>query len=182
MKGAGIMKITVNGKNIQVTDALKNAVEKKISKLDKYFNPDVEAHATLSVQKNRHTIEVTIPFNGVILRGEESSDDMYASIDLVEEKLERQIRKQKTRLQRRAHGDSLRFQYIPDMKEDNDKGDINIVRTKKFAMKPMSAEEAVLQMEMLGHNFFVYSSADTGEVNVVYKRKDGNYGLIESEM
>lgn len=177
------MKITVSGKNIQVTGALKSAVEKKISKLDKYFNPDVEAHATLSVQRNRHTIEVTIPFNGIILRGEESSEDMYALIDLVEEKLEGQIRKQKTKLQRRAHGDSLRFQYIPDIEADDGvKEDSRIVKTKKFAMKPINAEEAVLQMEMLGHSFFAYRSGDTGEVNVVYKRKDGNYGLIEPEV
>lgn len=182
-EGAGIMKITVTGKNIEITSALKNAVEKKLLKLDKYFNPDVEAHATLSVQKGRHTIEVTIPFNGVILRGEESGDDMYASIDLVEDKLERQIRKQKTKLQRRIHGDSLKFQFIPDVdKEDEVKDEAKIVRTKRFSFKPMSAEEAVLQMEMLGHNFFVYSSAEEGEVCVVYKRRDGNYGLIEPEV
>lgn len=176
------MKITVSGKNIEVTNALRNAVEKKLLKLDKYFNPDVEAHATLSVQKNRHIIEVTIPFNGVILRGEEANDDMYASIDLVEEKLERQIRKQKTKLERRVHGDSLRFQYIPDIAEDErEGGEPHIVKTKRFAMKPMSTEEAVLQMELLGHSFYVYKNAEDDEVNVVYKRKDGNYGLIEPE-
>lgn len=174
------MRITVTGKNIEITNALKNVVEKKLEKLDKYFNPDVEAHATLSVQKTRQIIEITIPFNGVILRGEESNEDMYASIDIVVDKLERQIRKQKTKLQRRNHGDSLRFQSIPDIEERNYQ-EARIVKTKKFAIKPMSEEEAVLQMELLGHNFFVYESADSGEVNVVYKRKDGNYGLIEPE-
>ncbi|PRR80779.1 Ribosome-associated factor Y [Clostridium liquoris] len=174
------MRITVTGKNIEVTNALKNVVEKKLEKLDKYFNPDVEAHATLSVQKNRQTIEVTIPFNGVILRGEESNEDMYASIDLVVDKLERQIKKQKTKLQKRNHGDSLKFQFIPDI-EGKPSQDPKIVKTKRFAIKPMSNEEAVLQMELLGHSFFVYESADSGEVNVVYKRKDGNYGLIERE-
>lgn len=174
------MRITVTGKNIEITDALRNMVEKKLEKLDKYFNPDVEAHATLSVQKSRQIIEVTIPFNGVILRGEESNEDMYSSIDLVIDKLERQIRKQKTKLQRRNHGDSLKFQIIPDVDEKSGQ-EARIVKTKKFAIKPMSEEEAVLQMELLGHNFFVYESADSQEVHVVYKRKDGNYGLIEPE-
>ncbi len=175
------MRITVSGKNIEITSGLRNAVEKKLSKLEKYFNPEVEAHATLSVQKNNQIIEVTIPFNGVILRGEESNEDMYASIDLVIDKLERQIRKQKTKLERRIHGDSLRFQAIVKYEPEEDEEESKIVRTKRFAMKPMSAEEAVLQMELLGHSFFVYRSAENGDVNVVYKRNDGNYGLIEPE-
>ncbi|MBE6065491.1 MAG: ribosome-associated translation inhibitor RaiA [Clostridium cochlearium] len=175
------MKITVTGKNIEVTNALRNVVEKKLEKLDKYFKPDIEAQVTLSVEKNRQIIEVTIPFNGVILRGEEANEDMYASIDLVIDKLERQIRKQKTKLQKRMHGDSLRFQFIPDYEGDKSKEESKIVKTKRFAMKPMSSEEAVLQMELIGHNFFVFENGDTGEVNVIYKRKDGNYGLIEPE-
>ncbi|AWI02965.1 ribosome hibernation-promoting factor, HPF/YfiA family [Clostridium drakei] len=174
------MRITVSGKNIEVTSALRNTVERKLSKLEKYFNPDVEVYATLSVQKNRQIVEVTIPFNGVILRGEEENDDMYASIDLVVDKLEGQIRKQKTKLQRRTHSDSLKFQFIPDL-EPKDKEESKIVKTKRFAIKPMSSEEAVLQMELLGHNFFVYKDSENEEVNVVYKRKDGNYGLIEPE-
>lgn len=175
------MKITVKGKNISVTEALRDKVEKKLSKLDKYFNPNIEAHVTLSVQKNRHIIEVTIPFGGVILRGEERNEDMYASIDLVLDKLEGQIRKQKTKLlKRKRSSDSLKFQFIPDQKDD-EKEDHKIVKTKRFAVKPMSAEEAVLQMELLGHNFFVYEAAENGDVNVVYKRKDGDYGLIEPE-
>lgn len=180
-RGAGNMKITVKGKNISVTDALKNTVDKKLSRLDKYFNPNVEAHVTLSVQKNSQIVEVTIPFEGVILRGEERNNDMYASIDLVVDKLEGQIRKQKTKLlKRQRSSESLRFQFIPDQRED-EKEDNKIVKTKRFAVKPMSAEEAVLQMELLGHNFFVYQAAESGEVNVVYKRKDGDYGLIEPE-
>lgn len=175
------MKITVSGKNIEVTNALRNAVEKKLLKLDKYFNPDVEAHATLSVQKNRQIIEVTIPFNGVILRGEEANEDMYASIDLVEEKLEKQIQKQKTKIERRTYGDALKYSFIPETDAGDEGDEPAIVKTKRFAMKPMSAEEAVLQMELLGHSFFVYANADDGVVNVVYKRKDGNYGLIEPE-
>lgn len=175
------MRITVSGKNIEVTSGLRNAVEKKLLKLDKYFIPGVEAHAKLCVEGNGQKIEVTIPFNGVILRGEETTDDMYASIDLVSDKMERQIRKQKTKLERRVHAESLRFQFIPEYDFKDKEVESSIVRTKKFAIKPMSPEEAVLQMELLGHGFFVYESADNGELNVVYKRKDGNYGLIEPE-
>ncbi|GAA0177719.1 ribosome-associated translation inhibitor RaiA [Clostridium sediminicola] len=175
------MKITVSGKNIQITEGLRNAVENKLWKLEKYFKPEVEVSATLSVQKSRHIIEVTIPFNGVILRGEEVNEDMYVALDVVTEKLIRQIRKQKTKLERRKYtGDSLRYQVFSGIsKEEEQEG--KIVKTKKFAMKPMSDEEAILQLEMLGHNFFVYKNADTDDVNVLYKRKDGNYGLIEPE-
>lgn len=176
------MNITVNGKNITVTKGLKEAVERKLSKLEKYFSPSVEANATLSVQKNRQIVEVTIPFNGVILRAEEGNDDMYSAIDIVLEKLERQIRKQKTKLERRKYGDALKFQFIPDYNSSADVNDeFKIVKTKRFPVKPMNDEEAILQMELLGHNFFVYTNADTNEVNVVYKRKDGQYGLIEPE-
>ena len=176
------MKVKIMGKNIEVTEALKNIIEKKLSRLDRYFGSDVEAHTTLSVQKNRHTIEVTIPFNGVILRSEEQNEDMYISIDIVVDKLERQIRKQKTRLEKRNHGTSFKFQGIPQYNNNEEEDtDAKIVKTKKFAFKPMSAEEAVLQMELVGHSFYVYMSDDTSEVNVIYKRKDGNYGLIEPE-
>jgi len=181
------MKITVRGKNVEITDALRSAAEEKLSKLDRYFNPNVEAHVTFRVEKNRsvqkakQVIEVTIPFNGVILRGEEATDDMYKSIDLVIDILERQIRKQKTKLEKRNYGnDSLRYQSIP-LPEEEESEEIQIVKTKRFAVKYMSAEEAVLQMELLGHNFFVFRDSDTEQVNVVYKRKDGNYGLIGPE-
>lgn len=177
------MRTIVSGKNINITDALKDRVEKKLSKFERYFGPATEAHATLSVEKNRHIIEVTIPFNGVILRGEEATDDMYTSIDNVIEKLERQMRRQKTRLERKIKDGNVKFENFlsnVDSGEEDD-GLVNIVKTKKFAMKPMQAEEAVLQMELLGHNFFVFSNPETNEVNVVYKRKDGNYGLIEPE-
>ena len=176
------MNVTVIAKNIELTPALKESVEKKISKLSRYFESDVEARATLNVQKNRQIVEVTIPFNGVILRGEESTDDMYKSIDLVEDKLERQIRKQKTKLSRKNSGGSLRFPSFnaSDIKDDHE-DEAKIVKTKRFNVKPMSADEAILQMELLGHSFFVYEDADTSKVHVMYKRKDGDYGLIESE-
>ena len=177
------MKVTVIAKNIELTPAIKDMVEKKISKLDKYFDPNVEAKATLNKKKNRQIIEVTIPFNGVILRGEEGTEDLYKSIDLVEEKLERQIRKQKTKLSRRNSTGSLRYPDFNsiDTNEEEDEEDSKVVKTKSFDVKPMSSEEAILQMELLGHNFFVYQDWKTSKVNVVYKRKDGNYGLIEPE-
>ena len=175
------MKVTVIAKNIELTQALKEIVQKKISKLEKYFEVEVEAKATLSVQKNRQIIEVTIPFNGAILRSEESTDDMYKSIDLVEDKLERQIRKQKTRLSRKNNG-SLKFAAINDSKvESNEDDEGSLVKVKKFGVKPMDSEEAILQMDLLGHNFFVYQDSESSKVNVVYKRKDGNYGLIEQD-
>ncbi|MCR4945203.1 MAG: ribosome-associated translation inhibitor RaiA [Clostridium sp.] len=176
------MKVTVVAKNIQLTPALKESVEKKISKLDRYFEPNIEARATLSVQKNRQIVEVTIPFNGVILRGEESTEDMYKSIDLVEDKLERQIRKQKTKLAKRNSGGSLRYSsFNPKEVDESLEEDKKVVKTKSFNVKPMSSEEAILQMELLGHNFFVYQDADTNRVSVMYKRKDGDYGLIEPD-
>lgn len=175
------MKVTVIAKNMELTDALKEIVQKKISKLEKYFEVNVEAKATLSVQKNRHIIEVTIPFNGVILRGEEATSDMYKSLDLVEDKLERQIRKQKTRLSRK-HGGSLRFGEINNIDSKSQEEEHGkLVRVKKFGVKPMNSEEAILQMDLLGHNFFVYQDADSSKVNVIYKRKDGDYGLLEPE-
>lgn len=174
------MRIRVSGKNIEVTNALRERVEKKLSKFEKYFNPDTEVNATLTVEKNRHIIEVTIPFNGVILRGEEATEDMYTSIDNVVEKLERQIAKYRTRLERRIKDGSVRFENFSFNQEEDDE-EPKIVKTKRFAMKPMPVEEAVLQMELLGHNFFMFFNADSDEVNVVYKRKDGDYGLIEPE-
>lgn len=165
------------------TPALKEMVEKKISKVEKFFEPEVDAKATLSVQKNKQKIEVTIPFNGVILRAEEASDDMYKSIDLVVSKLERQIRKQRTKLSRKNH-ESLRFAQLDEVAvgasndiEENGK----VVRVKKFGVKPMSVEEAVLQMELIGHNFFLFQDSEDNKVNVIYKRKDGDYGLLEPD-
>lgn len=174
------MKVKVIGRNVEVTKALKEIVEKKVSRLEKYFKPEVEANVLLSVQKSTHTAEVTIPFNGVILRAEEANGDMYNSVDLVIEKIERQIRKQKTKMQRKIQGESLIYGLIPEENNEDEK-EGKVVKTKRFAIKPMATEEAILQMELLGHNFFVYMDDETSEVNVIYKRKDGNYGLIEPE-
>lgn len=175
------MKIRIVGKNIEITNALKSIVEKKVSKLEKYFSENISATATLSVERNLQKIEVLIPFNNVMLRAEEKNGDMYSAIDLVIDKLEGQIRKQKTKLQRRNYEDSLRFPNISSYEDDSKGEEPTIVKTKRFAMKPMSEEEAVLQMELLGHDFYVYKNSHTNQVNVLYKRNDGNYGLIEQE-
>ena len=174
------MKVTVMSKNIEITPALRAMIEKKISKLDKYFEKEVDAKVTISVQKSRHIVEVTIPFSGIMLRAEEATEDMYKSIDMVEEKLVRQIRKQKTKLSRK-YNQSLRFAEIATDLEEVEETKGKIVRTKTFAVKPMNSEEAVLQMELLGHNFFVYQDTDTNNISVLYKRKDGNYGLLDPE-
>lgn len=175
------MRIIISGRNIVVTEALKEKVNKKLAKFEKFFGENSEAHATLSVEKGRHIFEVTIPFNGVIIRSEEATDDMYMSIDNVVEKLERQVRKQKTKLERKMKDYNLRFDTLFDNIPDTDEEELKIVRTKRFTIKPMPAEEAAMQMELLGHSFFVFSNSETEEVNVIYKRKDGNYGLIEQE-
>lgn len=172
------MKIQVRGRNVETTDALKDYIGKRLGKLDKYIDNLGEAQVTLTVERGFHRIEVTIPINGMILRGEESTGDMYASTDLVVEKLEKQIEKYKGKLQKRG------ARYVNDQRKPaviQEDEEPRLVRTKRFAIKPMTVEEAVLQMNLLGHNFFVFSNADTELVNVVYKRKDGNYGLIEPE-
>lgn len=174
------MKIVTSGRNIEVTEPLKNMVTEKLSKFEKYFQTDIEVHATLSVQKNRQIFELTIPFkHDVIFRVEEASEDMYASIDMAVDKLAKQIQKHKTKLEKRYRThDTIRFEFIPENPAVA-QADHELVRTKKFPIKPMDAEEAILQMEMLGHNFFVFRNGETDEVNVVYTRKDGKYGLIE---
>ena len=175
------MKISIYSKNMQLTDALREAAIKKIKRLDKFFQQDIEAKAVLSVEKKIHKVEVTIPFNGKIVRVEEYSDDMYNAIDEAVESLEQQIRKYKTKLQDKRHiNESIKFENIEPLEEEDE--EFKIVKTKRFAIKPMNIEEAILQMDLLRHNFFVFLNADTEEVNVVYKRKDYNYGLIEPEL
>ena len=179
------MRFIISGKNLNVTDGLRTAVQEKIGKLERYFTPETEIHATLSVEKERHTIEVTIPMKGTIIRAEQTTDDMYASIDAVEDAIERQLEKYKGKLTSHKHAaKNFNIDFIEENQGDevDESDEIKIVRTKRFAMKPMFAEEACIQMELLGHNFFVFSNADTGEVNVVYKRKMKNtYGIIEPE-
>ncbi|SEU14423.1 ribosome-associated translation inhibitor RaiA [Paenibacillus sp. NFR01] len=181
------MQFSIRGQQIDVTDALRDYVDKKLSRLEKYFDapPTSEGFVTLAVVRGLHTVEVTIPLAGVTLRAEDRSDDMYASIDAVVDKLERQIRKHKTKLNRKFRQEgSLKTLFVEGSAgavavEEHDYDDLEVVRNKRFTLKPMDVEEAILQMNMVGHNFFVFSNIDTSEVSVVYKRHDGKYGLIE---
>ena len=174
------MNLVISGNNLDITEGLRSAIEEKIGKLERYFTDTTEVHVTLSTEKNRQKIEITIPMKGSIIRAEEVSSDMYVSIDLVEEVIERQLRKYKNKLidkeQNAAHL-SQSFIEADDFEDE----DIQIIRSKKFAMKPMDPEEACVQMELIGHNFFVFRNSETDEVNVVYKRKGNTYGLIEPE-
>lgn len=177
------MKLNFTGKNMEITDALRDVTQKKIGKLDKYFQKDIEGNVTFSSEKNRKIIEVTINLPGTIIRAEESTDDMYASIDKAVDILERQIRKHKTKLQNRyKNTETIRFENVVPLTQDEEGDKPKLVKRKKFAIKPMSSEEAILQMELLRHNFFVFMDADNEGVGIVYKRKDGNYGLIEPEL
>ena len=174
------MRITITGRNIDITDGLRSAVEDKLSKLEKYFTPDTDVFVTLSVEKERQKIEVTIPVKGNIIRSEQVSNDMYVSIDLVEEVIERQLRKYKNKIvDKQQAAANFQKEYLDkDYEEDEE---VKIIRTKKFGIKPMYPEDACVQMELLGHNFFVFFNAETEQVNVVYKRKGNTYGLIEPE-
>lgn len=175
------MKFIIVGKNIDVTEGLKSAVEEKIGKLEKYFNPDTEVHVTLSVEKERQKIEVTIPVKGSIIRSEQTSSDMYVSIDLVEEIIERQLKKYKSKIvDKQERNSSFKQDFIDDDYEDEE--EIKIIRSKKFDIKPMYPEDACIQMELLGHDFYVFCNAETDQVCVVYKRKGNTYGLIEPEI
>ena len=185
------MNFIISGKNIDVTTGLKETIEKKLGKLERYFTPETEIIVTLSVEKERQKVEVTIPVKGNIIRSEQISDDMYVSIDLVEEVIERQLRKYKNKLIAKhkgyntaaSNGSNFRkefFELLDDELTLPDDG-VRIVRTKRFGVKPMFPEDACIQMDLLGHSFYVFSNAETDEVNVVYRRKDGSFGLIEPE-
>lgn len=176
------MKFIIIGKNIDVTPGLREAVESKLGKLGRYFTPNTEIHVTLSVQKGHQKIEVTIPVKGGLVRSEQESSDMYVSIDLVEEVIERQLRKYKNKLvAREQEGGNFKQEFFGAEDNIEDDGEIKIVRTKKFGFKPMYPEDACVQMELLGHDFYVFCNAESDEVNVVYRRKNGTFGLIEPE-
>lgn len=178
VKGVGSMKFYMNAKNTSVSEAMQEKAEKKVGKFAKFFRPDTEAHLTFDVEKDRNIFEVTLKSKGLFIRAEETTDDMYASIDLVIEKLERQIRKYKTRLGKRIHQEAMVPENYDIEEPIDEESEHRIVRTKRFAFKPMDVEEAILQMNLLGHAFFVFTNAEDEQVNVVYKRKNGDYGLI----
>lgn len=173
------MNYIISGRNVDVSDKLRGIVEKKLGKLEKYFKPDTDIIVTLSVEKDRRTAEVTIPVRGNIIRTEQTSDDMYVSIELAADVIERQLKKYRTKLISKKQESAEAFQ--PDFLEEEAEDDesIKIVKAKRFGIKPMFPEDACIQMELLGHTFYVFENAETAEVNVVYKRKDGAYGLIE---
>ena len=176
------MRYTIIGKNIEITEGLQEAIQDKLSRLNKYFKEDVDAKVTLSVQKEEQKIEVTIPTKHRLIIAEESSNDMYVAIDLVSDIIEKQIKKYKNKLiDKKQAAASFSDLFINYDEEDKVNDDIQIVKFKKFDIKPMTAEEACLQMEMLGHSFYVFVNAETETTAVVYKRKNNTYGLIEAE-
>lgn len=187
------MNLSIRGENLKVTPSLRTYTEKKIMKLERYFDSPLmtEAHVNMHVHNNTQVIEVTIPLQGLLLRAEEAQMDMYAAIDSVVEKLERQIRKYKTKVNRK-HRQKITRGYeqiavgetpVPFYEDDEDvlESDFDVVRRKRFTLKPMDVDEAIMQMDMLGHDFFVFANSVSGETSVVYCRKDGRYGLIEKE-
>ncbi|RHW37340.1 ribosome-associated translation inhibitor RaiA [Neobacillus notoginsengisoli] len=181
------MNYNIRGENIEVTPAIREYVEKKISKLERYFTETPESNVNVNLkvfQDKTAKVEVTIPMPHLVLRAEESHEDMYAGIDLITDKLERQIRKHKTKVNRkfREKGEFAAMFATLNQTESTDFEDdeLEVVRTKRFELKPMDSEEAILQMNMLGHNFYVFTNAETNQTNVVYKRHDGRYGLIEA--
>ncbi len=174
------MKFIITGKKIDVTDGIKDKLYKKLGRLEKFFKDEPKVNVTVSAVKDRHTIEVTIFSKGVIYRAEETDTDLYACIDRITDVIERQMRRHKTHLEKKLKKEAFDVPYVSENKPAvAEEKEYKVVKVKKFAFKPMDAEEAILQMNMLGHEFFVFNNAETGEINVVYKRKDGNYGLIE---
>ena len=178
-----MMKYNIRGDKMIVTDSIKNYVESKLDKLNKYFTEDdLTANVLAKIRGNKQIVEVTIPTDKFILRSEEEHDDLYAAIDLVSDKLERQIRKNKTKLKKhnKVNNKYDYFNFDYEIEKDEKEEDLKIVKRKTIDTKPMDEEEAILEMNLLGHEFFVYKDMDTDKVCILYKRKDGNYGLIET--
>lgn len=175
------MTVNVRGKNIEVTPALREYVEKKVAGLTKQFKVVGDISAVLRVEKGNHIVEVTVPASGIVLRAQENTKDMYSSIDLVVEKIERQIHKYKTRLMKRKYN-NFRDEFVPQAPAEEEDGGFKVVRNKKFVLRPMNVEEAIMQMNLVNHDFFMFFDDATEKVNVVYRRKDGDYGLISPEL
>lgn len=172
------MKIVISSKNVNVNDKLKEAIEEKLSRLGKYFSDDIVVNTTLSKQGGRQKIEATINLKGTLFRAEEETNDLYSGIDRIVDKLSSQMSRFKTRLQKKHKGDrGIDFDYLPELEEEPQKTEV--IRRKTFELMPMSHEEAIMQMELLSHNFFVFMNMDSDSVCVVYKRNDGGYGLLE---
>ncbi|MFQ5846804.1 MAG: ribosome hibernation-promoting factor, HPF/YfiA family [Candidatus Methylomirabilales bacterium] len=172
------MQIFLTGRNLEVTEALRQYAEEKVGRLQKYLEKITSAHIVLSLQKYRQIAEVTLRVRDLTIRGEESTADLYSSIDLVVEKLERQLQRYKGKILHQANRSGRSEIAMAPLEEDEGPW---VVKTKRFAIKPMSLDEAILQMDLLGHTFYVFRNAQTDEINVVYRRHEGNYGLIEPE-
>ena len=176
------MKFVISGKNLEVSEGLRTAVEEKLGKLGRYFTADTKCVVRLSVEKERQKVEVTIPVKGNIIRSEQVSNDMYVSIDLVEEVIERQLKKYKKKIiDKHQNSDNFQKAFI-EKDYDSFEDDLPIIRTKKFEIKPMYPEDACVHMELLGHAFYVFVNAETDQTSVVYRRKDGTYGMIEPDV
>lgn len=185
-----MLQFNFKGDNIEVTPAIREHIEKRVEKIERYFPEGTNANAMVNlkaINNSQSKVEITIPMKNLTLRAEERHDELYAAVDLIVGKLERQIRKYKTKVNRKFRDREPMGQAfatfntgVSDSTEEETEDDLTIVRTKQFDLKPMDEEEAVLQMNMLGHNFFVFNDAETNDTNIVYKRKDGTYGLIET--
>ena len=177
------MKFNITGRNVNIGDRTREHIEKKIGKLSKFFVEDTTAHVTVSSRKDDYIVEVSIPIKNTIIRAEESSSDLFVTIDLVEEILERQIKRHRAKLiDKTQSAASFSKLFIEEEEPEAEEDEIRIEKVKKFDFKPMTAEEACLQMEMIGHSFFVFKDADTNETCVVYKRKNNSYGIIEPDI
>ena len=178
------MRITMSGKNFNISEKVSGRLERKLNKLDRYFAAEVDAQVRLALEKNdRNICEITIPIEDGIVRAEESAEDMFKAIDRCIEKLERQIRKYRTKLEKRLKADAFVAapEYFTETAEEEEPDDKQLVRTKTFPVRPMAVEDAIAQMQLLGHTFFVFKNIDTDSVCVVYVRHDGNYGLLQPE-
>ncbi len=178
------MKITITGRKVNLRDSFKELVNKKLSKFEKFFGDETEANVTVTLEKNRQTVEITVRSKGYIYRAEQTCDDMNDALDTAIDRLAGQIRKNKTRLDKRLKAAQPQAIFEPleiDQPEIEEESEFQIIRSKKFQVSPMDIDEAILQMNMLGHEFFMFRNDFTGEINVVYRRHDGNYGLLEPE-
>lgn len=177
------MNYIISGKGIVLTDALKEYATSKIGKVERFFEPQTEVHITLSIQKDRKIVEVTIRHKGIVFRAEEENTDMYAAIDKASDILERQIRKNRTRLAKKMYENPLKYEKVlipEDIKIEEE--EYELVKHKKFTPKPMDIEEAIMQLNLVGHAFFVFVNQNTNQINVVYKRKSEGYGILEPDM
>lgn len=178
-----MFKYSIRGENIEVTEAIRDYVTAKLEKLSKYFHEDQELDVRVNLKVYREKtakVEVTIPLGSLTLRAEDVSQDLYGSIDLVVDKIDRQIRKNKTKIEKKHRAKVATSQiFTDDLVESEEKESVNIVRSKQIDLKPMSVEEAILQMDLLGHDFFIYKDAEDDSTNVLYKREDGDFGLLE---